>query len=90
MDPVVMALILGMVTVGDVACAVKGIAEPSRINLFAVSLQTGSCGLLVYNSRLGIFEAGIGRVDKIAGSVSDRLAVCTSLPTHTCAAHPQP
>lgn len=36
-DPVVMALILGMVTVGDVACAVKGIAEPSRINLSRVS-----------------------------------------------------
>lgn len=32
-EPVVMALILGMVTVGDVACAVKGIAEPSRISL---------------------------------------------------------
>lgn len=38
MDPVVMALILGMVTVGDVACAVKGIAVPSRISLWRISL----------------------------------------------------
>lgn len=33
MDPVVMALILGMVIVGDAACAVKGMAEPLEINL---------------------------------------------------------
>lgn len=44
MDPVVMALILGMVTVGDVACAVKGIAEPSRINLSRVSVQAEPLG----------------------------------------------
>lgn len=44
MEPVVIAFILGMVTVGDVACAVKGIAEPLRINLFGVSLYTNSSG----------------------------------------------
>jgi hypothetical protein len=32
-DPVVMALRRGIVTVGDVACAVKGRAAPSRISL---------------------------------------------------------
>lgn len=32
-EPVVMALILGMVMVGDVACAVKGIAAPEEIRL---------------------------------------------------------
>ena len=32
-EPVVMALILGMVIVGDVACAVKGRALPSRMRL---------------------------------------------------------
>lgn len=32
-DPVVMALSLGMVTVGERAFAVKGIAVPSRIRL---------------------------------------------------------
>ena len=32
-DPVVMALRRGIVTVGEVACAVKGIATPSRIKL---------------------------------------------------------
>ena len=36
MDPVVMALILGMVIVGDAACAVKGMAEPLEINLWNV------------------------------------------------------
>lgn len=34
MDPVVMALILGIVTVGDRALAVKGMALPSRIRLW--------------------------------------------------------
>lgn len=33
-EPVVMALIRGIVTVGAVACAVNGIAEPSRIKLY--------------------------------------------------------
>lgn len=33
MEPVVMALTRGMVMVGEVACAVKGIAEPSRMRL---------------------------------------------------------
>jgi hypothetical protein len=37
MDPVVIALILGMVIVGDVAWAVKGIADPSRIRLRSIS-----------------------------------------------------
>lgn len=32
-DPVVIALTRGIVTVGAVACAVKGIAEPSDIRL---------------------------------------------------------
>lgn len=36
MDPVVMALILGMVIVGDAACAVKGKAEPLEINLVSI------------------------------------------------------
>jgi hypothetical protein len=35
MEPVVMALILGMVIVGDVACAVKGSAAPSEMRLQA-------------------------------------------------------
>lgn len=33
MDPVVMAFTLGIVMVGEAACAVKGSAEPSRIKL---------------------------------------------------------
>jgi hypothetical protein len=37
MDPVVIALILGMVIVGDVAWAVKGIADPSEIRLRSIS-----------------------------------------------------
>lgn len=37
MDPVVIALILGMVMVGDVAWAVKGIADPSEIRLRSIS-----------------------------------------------------
>jgi hypothetical protein len=40
MEPVVMALSLGIVTVGDVACAVKGMAAPSRISLYP-SCQSG-------------------------------------------------
>lgn len=32
-EPVRMALSRGMVMVGEVACAVKGIAAPDRINL---------------------------------------------------------
>lgn len=32
-EPVVMALIRGIVTVGDVACAVNGSAAPSRMSL---------------------------------------------------------
>ncbi len=33
-EPVVMALILGIVIVGDVAWAVKGIAAPDEMRLF--------------------------------------------------------
>ena len=33
MDPVVIALILGMVMVGEVACAVKGMAAPDLMRL---------------------------------------------------------
>ena len=33
MEPVVIAFSLGIVTVGEVACAVKVIAEPSRMSL---------------------------------------------------------
>lgn len=33
MDPVVIALTRGMVIVGEVACAVKGIAAPDRMRL---------------------------------------------------------
>jgi hypothetical protein len=36
-DPVVIALILGMVIVGDVAWAVKGIAAPSEMRLRGIS-----------------------------------------------------
>lgn len=36
-EPVVMALILGMVMVGAVACAVNGIAEPLTMRLGSVS-----------------------------------------------------
>lgn len=90
MDPVVIALILGIVTVGDVACAVKGIAEPPRINLSRVSFQIASCGLPVCNSRLGVFEAGVGRVDKVTGPVSSRLGACILELKHTCAAHLRP
>lgn len=32
-EPVVIALILGIVIVGEVACAVKGIAAPEEIRL---------------------------------------------------------
>lgn len=32
-EPVVIAFILGIVTVGELACAVKGIAAPLRIKL---------------------------------------------------------
>lgn len=39
MEPVVIALIRGMVTVGAVACAVKGMAEPFAIKL----LESASC-----------------------------------------------
>lgn len=36
-DPVVIALILGMVMVGEVAWAVKGIADPLEIRLDSIS-----------------------------------------------------
>jgi hypothetical protein len=39
MEPVVMALTRGMVIVGEVACAVKGRAVPSRMRLDVVSLD---------------------------------------------------
>ena len=39
-DPVVIALILGMVIVGEVAWAVKGIADPLEIRLGSVSYWT--------------------------------------------------
>lgn len=44
MEPVVMALRRGMVTVGDVACAVKGRATPSRIKLELASVQVVAAG----------------------------------------------
>lgn len=47
MDPVVMALILGMVIVGDAACAVKGMAEPSEINLKGI-LASQSLHILAF------------------------------------------
>lgn len=37
-DPVVKPLTRGMVTVGGAACAVYGIAAPSRIRLFEMSV----------------------------------------------------
>lgn len=39
-EPVVIALILGIVIVGDVACAVKGIATPSEMRLASISFWT--------------------------------------------------
>lgn len=41
-EPVVMALILGMVIVGDVACAVKGMAAPLRISLTSLKSRVSS------------------------------------------------
>ena len=35
MEPVVIAFTRGMVIVGDVACAVKGIAAPDRMRLWS-------------------------------------------------------
>lgn len=44
-DPVVIAFILGIVTVGEVACAVKGMAPPLRISLlFWVSFPSVELG----------------------------------------------
>lgn len=65
MDPVVIALILGIVTVGEVACAVKGIAEPSLMSLSRVSFRGGAGCRVVHNSRLGVLESRIGRVDEV-------------------------
>jgi len=56
MDPVVMALILGMVIVGDAACAVNGMAEPSEINLGYI-LASQSLHILALNVLLCKFEA---------------------------------
>lgn len=39
MDPVVIALIRGIVMVGDVAWAVNGIAAPDRIRLYLISYR---------------------------------------------------
>lgn len=39
MEPVVIAFIRGMVMVGEVAWAVKGMAEPSRMRLCEVSCE---------------------------------------------------
>ena len=54
-EPVVMALIRGMVIVGDAACAVNGIAEPSLIKL---QVKLAHCSLKArYCVPLSKFEA---------------------------------
>ena len=64
MDPVVIALTRGMVMVGDVACAVKGIAAPDLIRLplavsYASKVPAQSC------LPLGKVETRDRRVHKI-------------------------
>jgi hypothetical protein len=69
-DPVVIAFIRGIVIVGDVACAVNGIAEPSEIKLCA-----GQRGALFWLHSQGeiplrICEARTFRKNKVTTTVS--------------------
>jgi len=50
-EPVVIALIRGMVMVGEVACAVNGRAEP-----LAMRLQQVSCCYVTWRKRMRTFE----------------------------------
>ena len=45
MDPVVIAFTRGIVIVGDVAWAVKGIAEPARIRLIYLIINMLNVGI---------------------------------------------
>ena len=64
MEPVVMALILGMVTVGDRALAVKGMALPSRIRLRIIRTWSMTLANTGYQP-LGVLESGFFGVYKV-------------------------
>jgi hypothetical protein len=49
MDPVVSAFTRGIVIVGEVACAVKGIADPEDMRLFKV-IPPGPQGGISYHT----------------------------------------
>ncbi len=72
-DPVVIALILGMVIVGEVAWAVKGIAAPSEIKLKIISFNY----MPAWRERLPLSEAKtrVIRIDKITALVSIGLSM---------------
>ena len=72
-DPVVIALILGMVIVGEVAWAVKGIAAPSEIKLRIISFNY----MPAWRKRLPLSEAKtrLIRIDKITALVSIGLSM---------------
>lgn len=67
-EPVVRALTRGMVTVGGVACAVKGIAAPERMRLewSQFHLHTIPVGVYVYiDIPLGEEHAAVVAIDKV-------------------------
>ena len=79
MDPVVIALTRGMVIVGDVAWAVKGIAAPERIRLAYVDQLSTSLQRRV-DLPLCKIEARITGIDKVTVNVSiDAISVYGSL-----------
>ena len=70
MDPVVIALTRGIVMVGDVAWAVKGIADPSRMRLWGYLLTPRTSDKLTRSvTPLGKFESGFSGVYKITVAV---------------------
>lgn len=69
-DPVVIAFTLGIVIVGEVACAVKGIPDPDRMRLKQSRISATHRSMEFRTVPLSVLEARIWTVHKIAVPVS--------------------
>jgi hypothetical protein len=72
-EPVVIAFILGMVIVGDVACAVKGMAAPLEMRLRKALLANWKAFMEFPNKPLSKFKSRNLRIDKVTIFVSSPL-----------------
>ena len=72
-EPVVIAFILGMVIVGDVACAVKGMAAPVEMRLQQALLANWKALMEFPKRPLSKFKSRNLRIDKVAIMVSSPL-----------------